>query len=143
MVNELQTVITGEQVTMWLIIAFLVGYFIYKEYPEFKRRVTKSALTEQKQEVSEKTILERLDAIEEKLKEMDEKLTRDYERINTVEKDQKNVKKMQKNSLEERGIIMRALLALMEGSEDNDKIRESEKEINRYLIEQAHQNDEL
>ena len=143
MVNELQTMVTGEQVALWLIIAFLVGYFIYKEYPEFKKRITKSALTEQKAEVSEKTILERLDAIETKLKEMDEKLTRDYERINTMEREQKNVRKAQNKSLEERGIIMRALLALMEGSEESEKIRESENEINSYLIKQAHQGETL
>ena len=93
--------------------------------------------------VSEKTILERLDAIENKLKVMDEKLTRDYERINTVEREQKNVRKAQNKSLEERGIIMRALLALMEGSEESEKIRESENEINSYLIKQAHQGEEL
>lgn len=143
MVNELQTMVTGEQVALWLIIAFLVGYFIYKEYPEFKKRITKSALTEQKAEVSEKTILERLDAIETKLKEMDEKLSRDYERINTMEREQKNVRKAQNKSLEERGIIMRALLALMEGSEESEKIRESENEINSYLIKQAHQGETL
>lgn len=143
MVNELQTMVTGEQVALWLIIAFLVGYFIYKEYPEFKKRISKSALTEQKAEVSEKTILERLDAIETKLKEMDEKLSRDYERINTMEREQKNVRKAQNKSLEERGIIMRALLALMEGSEESEKIRESENEINSYLIKQAHQGETL
>lgn len=143
MMNEIQGMVTGEQVAVWIIIAFLVGYFIYKEYPEFKKRITKGALDEQKQEVSEKTILERLDAIENKLKVMDEKLTRDYERINTVEREQKNVRKAQNKSLEERGIIMRALLALMEGSEESEKIRESENEINSYLIKQAHQGEEL
>ena len=143
MISELQGVVTGEQVAVWLIIAFLVGYFIYKEYPEFKKRITKGALDEKEQEVSEKTILERLDAIEAKLKVMDDKLTRDYERINTVEREQKNVRKAQNKSLEERGIIMRALLALMEGSEESEKIRESENEINRYLIAQSHQGEEL
>lgn len=143
MMSEIQGMVTGEQVAVWIIIAFLVGYFIYKEYPEFKKRITKGALDEQKQEVSEKTILERLDAIENKLKVMDEKLTRDYERINTVEREQKNVRKAQNKSLEERGIIMRALLALMEGSEESEKIRESENEINSYLIKQAHQGEEL
>ncbi len=143
MISELQGVVTGEQIAVWLIIAFLVGYFIYKEYPEFKKRITKGALDEKEQEVSEKTILERLDAIEAKLKVMDDKLTRDYERINTVEREQKNVRRAQNKSLEERGIIMRALLALMEGSEESEKIRESENEINRYLIEQSHQGETL
>ena len=143
MVSEIQSMVSGEQVASWIIIAFLVIYFIYKEYPEFKKRITKSTLTEKEQEVSEKTILERLDAIEAKLKEMDDKLTNDYERINIGEREQKSLKIMQRSSLQERGIIMRALLALMEGSEDNAKIRESEAEINKYLIEQAHQGETI
>ena len=142
MVNELAGLVTGEQVAVWLIIAFLVAYFIYKEFPEFKKRISKSALKEREEEISEKTISERLDAIEKKLVEMNDKLSRDYDRINVMEKQQKKIEKMQRNSLEERGIIMRALLALMESSDDNDKIVESEKEIQDYLVKQAHAQDE-
>lgn len=143
MVNKLSELVTGEQVAVWLIIAFLVVYFIYKEYPEFKKRITKSAIKEKVDEMSEKTVSERLDAIEKQLSEMNDKLTRDYDRINVMEKQQKKIEKMQQNSLEERGIIMRALLALMESSPDNDKIQESEKEIQGYLVRQAHQNETL
>ena len=135
--------VTGEQITQWCIIAFLVAYFIYKEFPEFKKRVSKTAVDEKEHEVDKKTLFERLDAIEKKLREMDDKLTRDYDRINLMEKEQKAIKRMQRNSLEERGIIMRALLALMEGSPDNEMILKSEKEINDYLIKQAHQDEEL
>lgn len=145
MVNELADMVTGEQVAIWLIIAFLVGYFIYKEYPEFKKRISKSALKEQKDEQSEKTISERIDAIEKKLDgmekkfdEMNDKLSKDYERINLMERQQRKLEKTQRNSLEERGIIMRALLAIMEGTPDNDKIKESEKEIQDYLVKQSH-----
>lgn len=143
MVSKLSELVTGEQVIIWLIIAFLVAYFIYKEWPEFHKRITKSALKEQTEEQEEKTVLQRLDAIEKKLEEMNDKLTRDYDRINVMEKEQKALRKMQRNSLKERGIIMRALLALMEGAEDNDLIASSEKEINEYLIEQSHQDQEV
>lgn len=143
MVNKLAELVTGEQVAVWLIIAFLVAYFVYKEYPEFKKRITKSVIKEKEDEFSDKTIGERLDAIERKISEMNDKLTRDYDRINVMEKQQKKIERMQKNSLEERGIIMRALLALMESSPDNDKIMESEREIQDYLVKQSHQNEEL
>ena len=149
MVNELAGLVTGEQVAVWLVIAFLVAYFIYKEFPEFKKRISKSALKEKEDEISEKTISERLDAIEKKFDgmekkfdEMNDKLSRDYDRINIMEKQQKKIERMQRNSLEERGIIMRALLALMESSADNEKIVESEKEIQDYLVKQAHAQDE-
>lgn len=141
MVNKLSELVTGEQVAIWLIIAFLVVYFIYKEWPEFHKRITKSALREKEEEYSEKTVSERLDAIEKKLEEMNDKLTRDYDRINVMEKQQKKIDKMQRNSLEERGIIMRALLALMEGATENDKIRASESEIQSYLVRQSHQDE--
>lgn len=141
MASEIQELVNGQQVLAWIIIAFLVGYFIYKEFPEFKKRVSKSAVDEKQQAETEKSLFERLDKIEKKLNELDEKLAKDYDRINEMEKEQKDYRKMQANSLKERKIIMRALLALMEGSEENKMIRESEKEINEYLIEQAHYSD--
>lgn len=138
MVGKLAETITGEQVAAWLIIAFLVVYFIYKEYPDFKKRITKGAIKEKTDEITDKTVSERLDAIEKKLSEMNDKLTRDYDRINVMEKEQKGIKRMHQSSLEERGLIMRALLALMEGVPDNDAIIKSEAEIREYLIQQAH-----
>ena len=149
MVNKLAELVTGEQVAIWLIIAFLVGYFIYKEYPELKNRISKSALKEQKDEMSEKTISDRIDAIEKKLDgmekkfdEMNDKLSRDYNRINVMEKQQKKIERMQRNSLEERGIIMRALLAIMEGVPDNEMVQKSEQEIQDYLVKQSHVQEE-
>lgn len=138
MVSGLEGMVSGEQIVAWIIIAFLVCYFIYKEFPEFKKRVSKPAVAEKEQALNEKALFERLDNIEKKLNELDEKLAKDYDRINAMEKEQKDYRRAQKNSLEERGIIMRALLALMEAAEDNEQILESEKEINAYLIRTAH-----
>lgn len=138
--SSIQGLVTGEQVVEWILIAVLVGYFIYKELPEFRNRMSNRAVKEKEDEYSEKTIIERLDAIEKKLKEMDDKLVRDYDRINTMEKEQKEFKKMQKNSLKERELIMKALLAMMKGMPDNEDVLASEKEIDAYLLEQSHQN---
>lgn len=140
MMSSIQGMVTGEQVVEWILIAVLVGYFIYKELPEFRNRMSNRAVKEKEDEYSEKTIIERLDAIEKKLKEMDDKLVRDYDRINTMEKEQKEFKKMQKNSLRERELIMKALLAMMKGMPDNEDVLASEKEIDAYLLEQSHQN---
>lgn len=140
MVNGLQGLVSGEQIAAWLVIAFLVAYFIYKELPEFRKRVSNRAVKEKDAEYSEKTIIERLEAIEKKLKEMDDKLVRDYDRINNMEKEQKEFKKMQRNSLKERELIMKALLAMMKGMPDNEDVLQSEKEIDAYLLEQSHQN---
>lgn len=140
MVSGLQGLVSGEQIAAWLVIAFLVVYFIYKELPEFRKRMSNRAVKEKDAEYSEKTIIERLDAIEKKLLEMDDKLVRDYDRINTMEKEQKEFKKMQRNSLRERELIMKALLAMMKGMPDNEDVIQSEKEIDAYLLEQSHQN---
>ena len=102
--------------------------------------MTNRAVKDKEDEYSEKTIIERLDSIEKKLKEMDDKLIRDYDRINTMEKEQKEFRKMQKNSLRERELIMKALLAMMKGMPDNEDVIQSEKEIDAYLLEQSHQN---
>ena len=55
-----------------------------------------------------------------------------------MEKEQKELKKLQKNSLEERGIIMRALLALMNGVPESKEVSASEQEIQDYLVRQSH-----
>lgn len=152
MVGKLSDLITGEQVAIWLTIAFLVAYFIYKEFPEFKKRISKGAVKEKTDEIADKTVSDRLDSIEQKLADLDEKtdrrfrelndkFARDYDRINVMEKEQKEIKKMNHSSLEERGLIMRALLALMEGAPDNESIQKSEQEIREYLIQQAHSMD--
>ena len=140
MTSGLQGLVSGEQIAAWLVIAFLVCYFVYKELPEFRSRMSKRAVKEKEEEYSDKTIIERLEAIEKKLKELDDKLVRDYDRINVVEKEQREFKRMQKNSLRERELIMKALLAMMKGMPDNEDVLRSEKEIDAYLLEQSHQN---
>ena len=44
MQNKIMELVTGDQVAVWILIAFLVGYFIYKEWPEFSRRVSGEAV---------------------------------------------------------------------------------------------------
>ena len=56
----LQGLVTGDQLLTWLIIAFLVGYFFYKEWPEFKRRITGSALEKASATATDKSLDARL-----------------------------------------------------------------------------------
>lgn len=56
----LQQAIESDQMILWLVMAFLFGYFIYKEWPEFKRRVSGLAV----KEVESKSVTDRLSAIE-------------------------------------------------------------------------------
>ena len=62
----------------------------------------------------------------------------DYDRITKMEQEQTAYRKMQRNSLKERGIIMRALLALMNGVPESKEVSASEQEIQDYLVRQSH-----
>ena len=141
MVSGLQELVSGQQIASWLIIAFLVIYFIYKEFPDFKKRISKNAVKEIEEELSDKSVAERLENIERSVKEMNEKLGRDYERLNALEQEHRKTQKIINNSIEESGIIMRALLGIIEGLQElgaDGKTKTSEQEIHDYLIKQAH-----
>lgn len=47
--NKIMELVTGDQVAAWILIAFLVGYFIYKEWPEFSRRISGEAVEKEKE----------------------------------------------------------------------------------------------
>ena len=143
--KKLMELVTGEQVVTWLVIAFLVGYFIYKEWPEFKRRITSGAVKEQKDQQADRTVEARLDNIEKDIREIKEKLNRDYDRINDVSKKQRRYQAMLEDSLEERGIIMEALLGALGGLQElgaNGPTKEAKDKIQNYLNRKAHENDE-
>ena len=141
MVNKLAEVVTGEQVVVWLLIAFLVGFFIYKELPELRKRMSSRALKEQKDEQIDKTVEQRLDSIEQELKELNDKVHRDYDRLNRIDRQIDKTKAAQADVMEELGIIMRALLGVLKGLQEqgsNGPTVEAEKEINDYLNKKAH-----
>lgn len=141
MVNKLAEVVTGEQVAVWLLIAFLVGFFIYKELPELRKRMSSRALKEQKDEQTDKTVEQRLDSIEQELKELNDKVHRDYDRLNRIDRQIDKTKAAQADVMEELGIIMRALLGVLKGLQEqgsNGPTVEAEKEINDYLNKKAH-----
>lgn len=144
MEDKLVEMITGEQIVAWLIIAFLVGYFVYKEYPDFKKRVASGALEQQKNEETDRTMAQRLDTMENDIKLIKQKLDRDYGRLNGIEVWQKRYQKLAEDSLEEREIIMRGTLGCLKGLQQlgaNGPTEKAEAEINDYLNRKAHDND--
>ncbi len=141
MVSKLAEFVTANQIVSWLVMCFLVAYFIYKEYPAFMKRVRASSKKEIQDEVTDKSVEARLESIEIDVKEIKEKLNRDYYRMNEIEKRQQQSERMTADSLEEREIIMRALLGALGGLQElgaNGPTKKAEKEINDYLNEQAH-----
>ena len=141
MVNKLADFVTANQIGVWLLIAFLVCYFVHKEWPEFKKRVSHGAVKEQRDEQTDRTVDQRLDAIESDVKEIKDKLNRDYYRINRVEQQIDKTKSTQANEMEELEIIMRALLGVLRGLQEqgtNGPTKEAEAEIQAYLNKKAH-----
>ena len=137
MENKLFSMVDGESLLQWLLILFLVGLFIYKEWPGFWARVKSKA----QGELREDTITARLDRIEADVAEIKEKLGRDYNRINDVELRQDHVQKVMKDIKKEQAIIMRALLGTLKGLQElgaNGPTKEAQAEIVEYLNDQAH-----
>lgn len=142
--KALQDLVTPEQILIWLIIAFLVGYFVYREWPEFKKRITGSALDKAAAEAVDKSLDARLTSIEEDVRQIKDKLDRDYGRLNDMEKWKRSMEQIVSESLEEREILMQAMLGVLGGLQElgaNGPTKEATDTINRYINKQAHRRD--
>lgn len=141
MVNKLSETVTGDQLLSVLVVLFLIAYFLYKEWPEFKKRMSHRAVEEERENLNDLSNGERLQAIEERLGEIDGKLMRDYTRLNRIEADTEKHRRMEVESLEEREVIMKALLGALGGLQElgaNGPTKQAEQEIRDYLNQQAH-----
>ena len=134
--------VSGEALISWLVIAFLVVYFVYKEWPEFKKRMTSGSVTEAKDELVTASNRKRLEAIETAVVDIKEKLDRDYRRINEMEKELMRSRKSQQEDREEMLLLMRGLLAALKGLQQlncNGPVTESIDTITTYLTAKAHE----
>lgn len=144
MEHKLEELITADQMLTWIVIAFLVGYFIYKEWPEFKRRISGTAVNAVKEAAEDKSVLARLSAIEADVKDIKAKLERDYTRINDMERWRGSMERMIADSLEEREILMQAMLGVLGGLQEigaNGPTKKAEEQIRLYLNRKAHMPD--
>ena len=140
--DKIGELVTAEQVLVWVIIAVIVGWLVYKEWPEFKRRVSGSAVDAVKDAAADKSICDRLTAIELDIKEIKQKLEHDYVRLNEIESWRRTMTKVAADSLEEREIIMQALLGVLGGLQEigaNGHTKEAAMKIRDYLNRKAHE----
>ena len=141
MVDQLAKTVTGAQILNWCVIAFLVGYFVYKEWPEFRKRVSSRAVKDQKDKEQDKSVDARLDRVETELKSVNEKLARDYDRLNRLELQIEKTRTVQIGMSEELEIIMEALLGALGGLQElgaNGPTKEAKDRIQNYLNSKAH-----
>lgn len=140
--DKIGELVTAEQVLVWVIIAVIVGWLVYKEWPEFKRRVSGSAVDAVKDAAADKSVCDRLTAIELDIKEIKQKLEHDYVRLNEIESWRRTMTKVAADSLEEREIIMQALLGVLGGLQEigaNGHTKEAAMKIRDYLNRKAHE----
>lgn len=145
MEHELMELVTGGQVAAWILIAFLVGYFVYKEWPDFQRRMTGRAVEKERDAAADKTVNARLSAIEDDVRQIKEKLERDFTRLNTMERWKKTITGIAEDSLEERQILMEAMLGVLGGLQEigaNGCTKSAETTIRNYLNRKAHDKDD-
>ena len=152
MISKLADLVDGKQVGTWLIVFLLVAYFLYKEWPEFQKRISKGAVKEKEEEESEKTVNERLSRLEKHsaernlqidqgFREIHERLDRDYKRINQIEDWSEKTRVRQESITEELSLIMEALLGALGGLQElgaNGPTKAAEAKIQDYLNRKAH-----
>lgn len=139
--DKIADLVTGEAVLQWLIIFLLVAYFVYKEYPEFKKRMTGGTKKEMEEENRERGVEERVTKLEARIAEIEGKLKKDYISLEELLKDEQEDKRILQASLEEREIAMRVLLAIIDGLHEigaNGPTTAAHEELTNYLSKQAH-----
>ena len=137
----LKKLVSPDQLIAWLVIAFLVFYFVYKEWPEFKRRISSGAVADEKEAAEDKSIGDRLSAIETDVRQIKERLDRDYHRLNEMDRWRDGIQKMSAESLEEREILMQAILGVLGGLQElgaNGPTKSAKATIQDYINKQAH-----
>lgn len=144
MVDQLAKTVTGAQILNWCVIAFLVGYFAYKEWPDFKKRISSRAVKDHEDEEQDKSVDARLDRVEIEVRNVNEKLGRDYDRLNRLESQIEKTRTVQISMSEELEIIMEALLGALGGLQElgaNGPTKEAKAKIQDYLNRKAHHSD--
>ena len=146
MLEKLAELVTPQQLGIWLILFFLVMYFVYKEWPELRDRVTSGALKVQKMEETDATLTGRIENIENTLHEVNEKLDRDYRRLNEFERWQRQAQAIHEESAEERALMMEGMLACIDGLHQlgaNGDTTEIKTKLNSFLIKSSHKRKEV
>ena len=76
------------------------------------------------------------------MRQIKEKLDRDYNRLNDMERWKMSMQRIAADSLEERQILMQALLGVLGGLQEigaNGPTKDAEKTIRSYLNRKAHE----
>lgn len=134
--NVLQNAVTPEQVGIWILIAFLVCFFVYKEWPEFKKRV--SGCDREKVDTA---MMDKINKIAETVEKVKEGQDDSARRIEALEQEIARQKNEISCSLEERRLMMMGLMACLDGLEQqgcNHTVPSTKQTLSEYLNNKAH-----
>ena len=148
MMGKLGEVVKGDTFVLVLICIIMIAYFVYKEWPEFKKRVTKSTVDQKDAEAKDLSVSQRLDALQKAvivaqadIASIKERQARDYQRLNDIEKDNCKQNEAIQDSLKERKLLMKGIMACLDGLEQlncNHTVPETRNEIYTYLYDTSH-----
>ena len=143
MISILGSTVDPNTFLLVFVILLVMAYFVYKEWPEFNERMSKQARKEQKMVDAEKIDSDWKEGIERSIGEIKKRQQRDYDRLNDLADEAKKQREAINDSLEERRLLMRGVMACLDGLEQqgcNHTVPSTKNEINEYLNEQAHSN---
>lgn len=138
MIEHLEMAASPEYAIQWVVMAALAAALFWKCWPDARAALDHWRNRENKRESLEATV-KRHDA---EITTINDKLGRDYETINRIEKSMRAQKKAIEDSLEERELLMRGLLACLKGLQElgaNGVTRVAQEEIEAYINKQAHE----
>ena len=145
MVNKLADFVTANQIGVWLLIAFLVCYFVYKEWPGFKQRVRDIDIPEEKVDQLEACVEEMRKEFRDYRTLSDQKFQRDFDQIHMLTNEVKRHKEQQFGMRNELRLLVDTQLSVLQALQQlgaNGPTKEAEKKIQNYINEQAHANNE-
>lgn len=148
MMGILESQIDGKSFLLLVVGLVIIGFFVYREWPEFRARVSKKAVDDKCDEIKDVNIAKDIASIKsdiatlkEDIKDVKEKQMRDYKRLNSIDEDNLKQRKAIKESLTERKLLMRGIMACLDGLEQlncNHTVPETKKAISDYLNDAAH-----
>lgn len=148
--EELESVskVVPTQYIVWtvIVIAALVVICV-KAFPKIKTwfEVARTRVNDKDALIkSVKKHGEEIERIRQDISEINQKIGRDYARLNQIQQINTRQQKYIEESLEERELIIRSLLGVVQGLQEvgaNGPTKKAEAEIQAYLLRKSHQPD--
>lgn len=139
--GELASFVDANTFVTVFIVVLIIAYFVWKNYPEFKQRMAGPAAQDASNNADLAAIKEEVRALKGDVREIKDKINRDYERLNRIEEETRAQQQRIDDSLEERELLMKGILACLDGLEQqgcNHSVPQTKTEINDFLNRQSH-----